>query len=158
MAGHSLLKDRIRHKVGIGEIVSVFHDPWLPANLLYIETEHVQEMQDITVESLLDEMGEREVDILLDLFIERDINCILSIPRSKFPVRDEVYWEGDNKGMYTVKRGYWHLKKDSTRPNAATPFPYSKIWQINAPPPKVRNLLWHVVKNVLPTKDNVASK
>lgn len=157
MAGHKLIKDKIWFRVGKWDNILVFKDPWLPTNSPYIVTAPSNDLMKIKVYSLLDEAGQWDVDLLKDLFMERDINSILSIPRPIYPGEDSLYWEGDNKGTYSVKRGYWYLNEGSLRPNVAPTFPRNQLWKIDAPF-KVRNLLWRVIKNVIPTKINISLK
>lgn len=86
-----------------------------------------QEIKDIKVNSLLDDNGKWDVDILTDLFTKRDVNCILSIPHPTFLAEDGVYLEGDNKVIYIVKCGYWHLTEEPRRKNEAQPFPWHRL-------------------------------
>ncbi|XP_074352648.1 putative mitochondrial protein AtMg00310 [Apium graveolens] len=97
-----------RYKVGSGESIKVWTDPWLPDDEgpLLLAPAH-SELQNIMVSSLLCPENNRwDMDVLQDIFAERDIQRILRIPRGSGSNDDSWMWIDDEKGLYTVKTGY----------------------------------------------------
>lgn len=101
-------------KVGSGEFIKVWTDPWLPDDEgPLLSTPAHSELQNITVSSLLCPENNRwDMDVLQDIFAERDIQRILRIPRGSGSNDDNWMWIDDEKGLYTVKTGYRRLMRE----------------------------------------------
>lgn len=93
-----------------------------------------------------------------DIFSEQDAARILRIPRSICIKDDMWFWLDDEKGCYTVKSGYkrltWAFTPSTTD---QVEFNWQRLW-ILLIPLKVKNLIWRVYHNCLPTLDNLRKK
>lgn len=92
-------------RIGRGESVNVWKDPWLlDSNYQRIKTPIIPGMEEIKVSSLF--MIDRldwDLDILRDLFIEDDVQQILKIPLSYSREEDTWLWLEEENGMYSMK-------------------------------------------------------
>ena len=132
-------------------------EPWLPDDdNPWIQPPRPPGLEDASVHSLFI-TGERiwDMDILVDIFNERDRNLILRIPISPNNVVDRLYWKYDSKGQYTVKSAYKSLttQLSTLHPNHYFPL-WKTLWSLNLPQ-KVKNFIWSLCNNCLPTKDQL---
>ena len=110
------------------------------------------------MDSLIDLNTRTWNEELIDgLFVEEDAELIKKIPLSRAATKDTLYWPYSTSGHYTCKSSYMFLKQESEM-EASQQVPqihdkqvWKKIWQLQLPP-KVKNFLWRVCRNVLPTK------
>nr|GMC53033.1 uncharacterized protein LOC109154171 [Ipomoea batatas] len=76
---------------------------------------------------------------------------ILATPVS-LTLRDVWRWQGDIRGVYTVRHGYRLLTSTSVHADLAVHFvEWRKLWNLPVPP-KVKNLLWRCMRNILPVR------
>ncbi|XP_074327916.1 uncharacterized protein LOC141665831 [Apium graveolens] len=93
-------------------------------------------------------------DLLDDLCNERDKNLIKQVP---IPIRkrpDSWYWLFDDTGNFTVKSCYRQLAGEWACPDRKF---WNKIWHLKLPG-KVRNFIWRMCRDVLPTAANLINK
>lgn len=144
-------------RVGQGNTISVFNEPWLPdTNDPYIHTSSAQ-VGNVNVSSLMS-MSENDWDrdIVMDIFEERDAHLILSIPVNKN--EDTWYWKFDKLGLYSVKSAYDSIQDEKFGPVSADNSGFwRQLWNLKIPP-KVKHFLWRAVTGSLPTKDNLRCK
>nr|GMD63473.1 uncharacterized protein LOC109159432 [Ipomoea batatas] len=90
-------------------------------------------------------------DVVKDLFVATDVPSILATPVS--PTSRYVWlWQGDVRGIYTVRHGYNLLTSASIHANPQVHFvEWRKLWKLPVPP-KVENLLWRCMWNILPVR------
>ncbi|CAN1124729.1 hypothetical protein LINPERHAP2_LOCUS2506, partial [Linum perenne] len=72
---------------------------------------------------------------------------------------DARIWNHSKDGSYSVSFAY-HLATDSIRSNHHVRIAgdWHKIWNLEVPPPKVKNLIWRTACHVLPTKEALTTK
>ncbi|KAK7269032.1 hypothetical protein RIF29_21747 [Crotalaria pallida] len=75
---------------------------------------------------------------------------------------DSLFWPYSKDGTYTVKTGYNFILKPhgsapSTSTGQQTTFNWKKLWSIQAIP-RVKDMVWRAVKNILPTNKRLAEK
>ena len=88
---------------------------------------------------------------MADLFNARARNLILQIPLSARRDEDVWYWVADPYGLYIVCSCYKLLNNCALSPTSSV---WRKIWNLEVRS-KVKNFLWRVTMNVLPTNDNL---
>ncbi|CAN1790919.1 hypothetical protein LINPERHAP1_LOCUS19034 [Linum perenne] len=100
-----------------------------------------------------------DVELVEDLFNADDANCILSMPAPPGNCDDARIWNHSKDGSYSVSFAY-HLATDSIRSNHHVRIAgdWHKIWNLEVPPPKVKNLIWRTACHVLPTKEALTTK
>ena len=102
-----ILKNGVRFRVGNGNHIHVWCDPWLPCNEnVFLTIEIIPGLEEVTVANLMKD-GNREWDqnVLKDLCNDRDFALIEHIPLSKRMVEDVLTWPYDTKGSYIVNIG-----------------------------------------------------
>nr|GMD60280.1 uncharacterized protein LOC109158014 [Ipomoea batatas] len=106
---------------------------------------------DTDLGGLLDHSGTWDKDVVKDLFVATDVPSILATPVS--PTSRYVWlWQGDVRGIYTVRHGYNLLTSASIHANPQVHFvEWRKLWKLPVPP-KVKNLLWRCMWNILPVR------
>ena len=113
-AWRSLLKRRdvlmegLRWRVGDGESINVWRDPWLPSEFLpFVSSQAASGLENMRVLELIKPgTNEWNLELLQQLFYVRDISMIESIPLCS-----------RKAGSYTVKSGYWFLYKAQSMDN-----------------------------------------
>jgi hypothetical protein len=98
------------------------------------------------------------------LFIPAEAQKILQIPIIDKNQPDNLTWDGTNDGNYTVKIGYqaimeWRDYADNNNASSSSNYNdiWGKIWKLKVPP-KHTHLLWRILRNALPVKDNLFKK
>lgn len=72
--------------------------------------------------------------------------------------RDELFWNEDLNGEYTVRSAYTLLQKQKGQSLAGGSSDlWRKVWRIKAPP-KVLNMVWRAINQCLPTRVNLVFK
>ena len=161
MKGIDVLLKGARWRVGCGEDISIWNDAWLPSQ------EHPQILSDIVpgfedgrVSDLINpSLRKWEVDLVQGLFSPEEAAMVLSIPLSRTPVEDKIIWPFTPSGNYTVNSGSKFLNKlNSMFDSADNPQQQNEVWNLiwglNVPN-KVRNFMWQVCKEAIPTKHNL---
>lgn len=157
MAAKNLIETGSVLKVGNGSSISIWEDPWIPVlGSTKVSTDMVQGWEDAKVNSLLKvNTNEWDADLVRSIFNHEDARRILSIPLSFSRQEDKWMWVEDGKGVYTVKSGYRVLSRDfSQRLNGVPEFKWLKLWNL-AIPPKIKNFMWRVMHDCLPTLENL---
>ncbi|KAM7507375.1 hypothetical protein LguiA_017828 [Lonicera macranthoides] len=106
--------------------------------------------------SYLSQIPRWNEELLTKLFNERDKQQILSVTLPIQRVDDKWIWWLDKYGKYSVKSGYTELLKNHT-PSSAHQLNWSSVWNLEIPP-KIKNFLWCVLTNSLPTKVALIAK
>lgn len=147
-------------RIGKGDTVNVWKDPWLiDSSCPRVTTHIIPGMEDIKVSSLMSvDRLEWDIDILRDLFNENIIQQILKIPISQSREEDVWLWLDEANGAYSVKSGYHRLCQIHTSDsNTGNNFNLLKIWRLSVPP-KVKIFIWRACQNCLPSLDNLCRK
>lgn len=144
-------------KVGSGESIRIWFDPWIPyVGDFKISSAIMPGLEETKVSNLFKSNSrEWDKDLISDIFSVEDANRILRIPLSQTAMEDFWMWLEDNSGIYSVKSGYRWLCKSYNQPYHSVPgFNWSKLWSL-AIPPKVKKFVWRLLHNCIPTLDNL---
>ncbi|CAH9090789.1 unnamed protein product [Cuscuta europaea] len=98
----------LRRRIGNGHRVSVWREKWLPGDGDdKIITPPPAGIADMNVAALMTEDDRTwNFDRINNLFSVEERNVILLIPVSRKKTSDGFLWQGDPRGIYTVKSGY----------------------------------------------------
>ena len=98
-----LLKEGIIWRVGSGENIDAWKDPWIPAGVTRrVRTPDVME-EPVMVSDLIDSTTSQwDEEVLRAIFDTADVEEILKIPICN-GMEDSVAWFFDKKGMFSVK-------------------------------------------------------
>ncbi|CAH9108067.1 unnamed protein product [Cuscuta europaea] len=111
---HSLIKQGFMWKMGKGNLINVWRDPWSPCpDNSKVESVVIEGLENCTVAGLLQAGGAaRDIDILTDLFNSRDRKLILKIPVSLRRVQGQVIRRWEEDGRYSVRSSYRFLTQN----------------------------------------------
>jgi ribonuclease HI len=167
VAGLSTFKRGYVWRVGTGEKIDIWRDPWIPTspnlrilsprgNAIYTK-----------VSELIDPVTEQwDEDLLKDLFSTVDVGRILQIPLNNRGFDDFVAWGFSKHGRYTVRSGYylqWKFQFGATTNQLALPGssalnPVWKIlWRLRIPS-KIKIFAWRALHGILPLKCILANR
>uniref|UniRef100_A0A2N9H9Z1 Reverse transcriptase domain-containing protein n=2 Tax=Fagus sylvatica TaxID=28930 RepID=A0A2N9H9Z1_FAGSY len=158
-----VLIDGMRWRVGSGEKIKIWKDPWLPCLSTY---KVISPMNGFDEHATVDSLIIREsmcwnVPLLENIFLPRDVELIRQIPLSIRRPPDIRIWNGTKKGVLTVKSAYHFLRTQQTNVEASSSSlnqcgsnVWSSIWSAKVQP-KVRMFLWRACRNILPTQTNL---
>lgn len=118
---------------------------------------------DATVSVLIDEDTKQwNRDLIFRVFNPFEAQQIVNIPVSRRLPVDRLVWHFEKNGLYSVKSAYHLLKNDNSRNIAESsnssnlPF-WKAIWKIKAPN-SVRNFIWRLARDILPTRSRLERK
>ena len=160
MKGRDVLKEGMRWRVGDGNSIRVWTDPWLPSDfLLFVSSPVAQDFEEDKVVNLIDPVSKQWYTATIQsIFSPRDIELIQSIPLRSFPMNDKLVWPHTPSRMYTVKSGYRFLCRaqsfDENDYQHVETSLWKKVWGLQVLP-KVRNLVWTAIKDSVPSKVNL---
>jgi hypothetical protein len=140
--GIQALKEGIIWRVGNGELIKIWEDPWILRGLTRWPITPKGAVILSKVSELIDP-STWDVQLLRDIFWEEDVKDIMAIPvRSGH--EDLVAWHYDAKGLFSVKSAYHVLddkkeflavrqRGESSRSDSADSrnFKWKKIWNTN---------------------------
>lgn len=163
--GLDALKKGLIWRVGSGEKINIWLDPWIPnAATRRPVTPRGQNVL-TRVSDLIDPTtGVWDEVLVRDIFWEMDADLILTIP-VKTEYEDCLAWHYDAKGIFTVKSAY-HVMTDeqdrsmkkqtgeSSNGSGHDQFRWSSIWSLKCQP-KVAQFLWRLAHNSLPLRRNI---
>lgn len=152
----SAIREGMRWRVGDGQRINVWNDPWLPdKGNCFIQTVKLPHLDNITVSSLFATNSCMwDLDILNDIFEDRDKYQIMSIPLPVHQSQDKMIWKWEEKGDYSVKSCYQFLMGNM---QSEEDMCWTTMWNLDIPP-KVKLFFWQTCVNCLPTTDNLQAK
>ncbi|XP_045789329.1 uncharacterized protein LOC123884299 [Trifolium pratense] len=153
-----------RWRIGNGEKVKICKDKWLPNQVGFKVWSRCDELEeDALVSTLIDpDTKQWKRDLVSHIFFPHEAKQILSLPISPRLPSDKIIWHFERNGEYSVRSAHHLLKQHSSR-NAAgtsgqqTDILWREIWRAPVPN-RVRNFLWRLGKNILPTRANLSRK
>jgi hypothetical protein len=94
---------------------------------------------------------EWNTDIVLSLFDQPTADRILATPLYSSVTDDKRIWRGESNGDYSVKSAYRICVENLDTSHLRVNGDWNLLWSIKAPP-KVKNLLWRICRNCVPTR------
>uniref|UniRef100_A0A2N9H205 Reverse transcriptase zinc-binding domain-containing protein n=1 Tax=Fagus sylvatica TaxID=28930 RepID=A0A2N9H205_FAGSY len=128
-----VLVSGMRWRVGSGENIKIWKDPWLPCPTTYRVISPFRGLdENAKVDALIDrETMSWKVSELERIFIPRDVEAILQIPLSKRRPNDMMIWAITMKDNFTVKSAYQLLRSQQSQHEptmASTSLQNTKLW------------------------------
>lgn len=116
------------------------------------------------VSALIDHSnGGWNVSLINSVFSQQEADSICSIPLSPFSPPDRMIWAASKQGSFTVRSAYFLEKQrrdqergESSSKGAARVF-WKNLWALEIPA-VLKNFMWKVSLNILPTKENLHRK
>ncbi|CAI8586119.1 unnamed protein product [Vicia faba] len=102
------------------------------------------------------------MDTLRENFVVIDANHICSIPLSLNLPEDKLIWHHETDNNYSVKTAYYWLGEQRRNFNLGPsskgkPKIWNHLWKLKVNP-RVKNFMWRLFKDILPTKTNLLRK
>lgn len=155
-----------RWMIGDGKSARIWKDNWLPEQSGFKVWSPITNLHlEATVSELIDEDTKRwKRDLIYNVFNPYEAKQILNIPISLRLPGDclTCIWHWEKDGNFSVRSAY-HLLCDAKDRNLPESFElcdrglWKNIWK--APVPNtVKNFLWRLARNILPTRSNLGRK
>jgi hypothetical protein len=150
--------------VGNGLNIKIWKDRWMvDRELIRSRSASCVLDEESTVSALIDQDTRQwNRTLVFNCFDGADAKKIISTPLSCRLPMDSRKWHWEKSGDYSVRSAY-HLLCDEKRKLQPGPSVvhedriWKEIWK--APiPNKIKNFMWRLVKNILPTRENLSKK
>ncbi|EPS58588.1 hypothetical protein M569_16225, partial [Genlisea aurea] len=165
-SSRKVLASGLRWRIGGGNSVNVWHDPWIPENLAFRPSSPAPPgTADMKVKDLIqsDHSGWNS-SVIRRIFSPSDVQHILAIPLSRNAYPDRLIWHHTRHGEYTTKTGYQLLKgiAELSQPTPSVTNPnltlfWHFLWKQQLPT-RIITFVWRLGKNILPLKENLARR
>ncbi|XP_048502850.1 uncharacterized protein LOC125498647 [Beta vulgaris subsp. vulgaris] len=152
MSLRTVFKQGLRWIVNRGDSVSFWNDNWVFHYPISAICDPPMAFENLKVNDVIDEHRQWDKTRLLTLVSAHVVQSILSIFLPSLEGMHSLVWGLSPDGEYSVKTGALLVQGIALRPPLPTPF--SWIWKMRVPP-KVKNFLWKVCQDGLPTKDQL---
>ncbi|KAK2641358.1 hypothetical protein Ddye_023121 [Dipteronia dyeriana] len=101
------------------------------------------------------------LQVLRENFIPSDVEAITQIPICNGDRKYTIMWHYNDKGVYTVKSGYWIGRKLVSNPSSSNTSLLASwwnfLWKLYIPL-KVKIFVWKPCHNWIPTKFNISKR
>jgi hypothetical protein len=161
----TLLQKGLIWRVGDGNSIKVWQDPWLPVPSTFKVQSPVTVLpRDSYVRDLIDsDTGWWKIALVHEIFLPEEAVLICGIPICPRRQGDRLEWVGTKNGIYSVKSAY-HLAKEqfestngSCSSYSQTSQQWNKVWRIKGAP-VVKMFMWQACSEILPTNANLYRK
>jgi hypothetical protein len=151
-------------KIGDGQKVGIWKDIWM-ADMKIISSRNNNCMlsDDALVMELIDEDTKQwKWDLIYSCFDSCVAKLIINIPLSLRLPADTLVWNWEKDDADSVRSSYHVICDEKERPlpepsNARKNKVWKEIWRAPVPN-KIKNFMWRLAKNILPTRANLYKK
>jgi len=128
ISARSLVKKGLINRVGSGASISVWEDPWIPAQFPRPAISNGSVIDpSLKVNNLIDSRSNFwNIDLLNEIFVPEDVLLISAMHLGSSIKEDSLGWHFTKSGKYTVKSGYHTTRLDHFDVNLAFIGPYIK--------------------------------
>jgi hypothetical protein len=166
LKGLELLKKGVIWRVGNGENIRIWEDPWLPCGITRKPITPRRGIILSKVSDLIDPVNEDwDKELIQATFWPEDVPKIIAIP-VHLEMEDVLAWHYDSKGLFSVKTAYRlycdDLSRNSRRDSAASSSSHAgdidKVWDMILSmqgPNHLKHFLWRFARNSLALRSNL---
>lgn len=152
-----MVRRGMRWRVGNGESIKVWSDPWIPrTQTRKIISPRGEANEAIEVGALINPITKMwNEELLSTLFLPFEVERILNIPISHRMPEDCLCWDLEKNGMYSVRSAYRALASDVWRSMEEAPSSVMDVWKViwsATVLPRVKLFAWRACLDALPTK------
>ncbi|CAN1785001.1 Putative ribonuclease H protein At1g65750 [Linum perenne] len=155
-----LVKRGIRWRIGNGENIRIWSDPWLnEEDTCFLTSTRPGALADLKVNDLwIPGTKEWDIELIEELFNERDATSIVKLPLNEANEQDRPIWSFSKSGMLTVSSAYrvWTDHLSNSDEDHATR-PWIELWKTHVPP-KLKIMAWRLARNIVPTRETLARR
>ncbi|KAG7583942.1 Ribonuclease H domain [Arabidopsis suecica] len=162
VSARPLVNKGLIKRVGSGESISVWNDPWIPAQFSRpaLSNSHNHDPT-LLVKCLINsQTNSWDIELIRTLFDPKDIPMVCVLPLGLQNSPDVMEWHFTKTGKYTVKSGYYTeqmRKQDENQTRYFGPdIPplQANSWKLQCPP-KLRHFIWQVLSGCVPIHENI---
>lgn len=159
VAAQDLIKCGQRWKIGRGEDVRIWGQPWIADdNNFFVRSPALEGLEDAVVADLLIPETRSWNRVLIEgVFSQEDAMRILRTPISPSAIEDKIMWHFSVDGKYTVKTAYKLAAMITRNRELEEDGNWRVLWNLNIPP-KVKDCMWRACRNCLPNRVNLFKK
>ncbi|XP_010451645.1 PREDICTED: uncharacterized protein LOC104733795 [Camelina sativa] len=164
-SARSLVNKGLIKRVGSGDTISIWSDPWVPAQFPRpaLSKGLVKDLS-LQMNQLIDcRTNTWCMDMLHEHFDPSDVALIQAIPLGGNQRDDPYGWHFTKTGRYTVKSGYHTARLDVNRTFLAcgsgpeiTPL-LAGVWRAHCPP-KIQHFMWQVLSGCISVSANLGRR
>jgi hypothetical protein len=155
-----IVRDGARWSIGIGASIPLLNEPWLSEGDCIEEDYDFQQLSaGPSVQSLINTATKTwNRDFVQQVFTPAHSLAILNTPLVDQVADDRLIWKVEKNGYYSVRSPYrlcvdvlinsTHLRWGGY---------WQGIWRLKVPP-KIKNLVWRICRNVVPTRRRLQEK
>ncbi|KAK3212444.1 hypothetical protein Dsin_017150 [Dipteronia sinensis] len=156
--GREIIAAGSRWRVGNGSKIRIYKDRWIPRPTTFRPLSPPIGDENALVSHLITPSGGWNIEKIRNNFSVEDVEAVLSIPLSRSSWKDSIIWHYDQKGIYTVKNGYWVGRSQNSDPESSGEGGVASIinafwkglWKIPIPG-KIKLFMWRACNDFLPT-------
>jgi ribonuclease HI len=159
--GLDLLKKGLIWRIGNGNQIRIWRDPWIPRPHTFRPVSKQRSCRLRRVSELLNGQGEWNMHLLHRYFKLADVEAISQMKPPSVQHEDVLSWAHTHTGVFTVKSAYWLAMEETNRPirgaTSGAPDGQRAIWKSlwGCPAPrKVHIFAWRLATNSLATWEN----
>ncbi|KAL0415244.1 UNVERIFIED_CONTAM: Methyltransferase-like protein 22 [Sesamum latifolium] len=136
IATKDIIKRGARWRVGTGQNINIWTDPWIPRSFCF--------------------------KVVLHTFLPMDSDAILGIPTSRFGQVDKWVWHHTDNGLFSVRGAYFIAKEIEEEPHARPSSNridcnWNFIWNVVIRS-KIQMFAWKACFNAIPTAKNLETR
>jgi hypothetical protein len=156
----SVVKGGCKWSIGTGEKIDIWGQNWLKEGLS-ISTPPIMQMSgDVSKvkDIMMTNSKSWDIDKISSMFDNSIVRHIVNTPLLASVRTDKLVWKLEQDGVYTVRSAYkYYVNSVENQDNAGIAGNWQQIWRAKIPP-SVKNLLWRIGRNVLPTRVRLNSR
>ncbi|KAG7556675.1 Reverse transcriptase domain [Arabidopsis suecica] len=163
-SARSLVNKGLIKRVGSGNSISVWEDPWIPAQFPRpAKSNGSINDPSLKVNMLIDSRSNFwDIDLLKAVFDQEDVELISALPVGAPTKEDTLGWHFTKSGKYSVKSGYHTARLDKLETNSSFIGPdFNKLkahtWKVQCPP-RIRHFLWQILTGCVPVTENLRKR
>jgi hypothetical protein len=159
LKGLQVFKNGVVWRVGNGESIKIWSDPWLPREWTRRSITTRRGSLLTHVNDLLDpHTGHWDIELVKQTFVEEDVKLILSLPVHA-ELDDVLAWHYDSRGLFFVRSAYKmqreQEKREGNRGNTSSSMgnnsdkeQWRKLWKLNCSS-KIKHSIWRFAHDSL---------
>ena len=147
-------QEGLKWQLGNGKSINFWIDNWVfQEPLLNFAIRNNAENEQLKVEHFITPEKNWKKNELLQIVPSNVVDKIIAIPIPRNDIEDRIVWAPSKNGWFSTASALSLITKESLM----NPNPNNWIWKLDTYP-KVKNFLWKIDMNGLPTKQRLSEK
>ncbi|XP_023633877.1 uncharacterized protein LOC111829331 [Capsella rubella] len=164
-SARSLVAKGLIKRVGSGDSISVWTDPWVPSQFPRPAVSKGLLLDpSLQIRHLIDRQSNSwKLERLQEFFSSEDVTIIGAIPLGITMCGDSFGWHFTKTGKYTVKSGYHTARLPDPRATVSQvcgpdiiPL-LNKVWKVRCPP-KIQHFMWQLLTGCISVSANLSKR